>query len=783
MGSRRVRDALATRGGDGTQGIKVRLREVLRHDDVDHDDEAAPRGAALTRHAIALDLDVLCMLTAGRHLYLDGLALEDALHLERATTHGLERGDVLDAEEVIALALEALILTDLDANDKVSRTIPTDTGLTVSLDLEGLAGMDAGGNIDLHGLVIGRAALSAAGLARVVDDLTRAMALRTLALSLHLAEDGTLDGHNAAGSVTARARGDLATFRGAGAIAIITRSEAIVGDGLGDTTSRVREADAKRDAHVAARGTSRPSATSRGSPSKEGGEDVIHAEAAEDIGDIRITTAEACGAVRVPVAVIVSALLLVREDGVRLVDLLEALLRIRSVVYVRVEGACLLDVGALDGSRVSVMVNAEDLVIIDLSFHARNTRFPTHLFEPKTAQAVEEELAEPRGTRIACGSKTAHARDHKAHEDGDCRSIYGTIHQIAASVLPPAGTMVQKAAGLQDQPDADAAQGQREHSCHLDEHLDREAEDDERQRKADHLEALGRTGAETLAGHANAADEVAGRGAIRAGVAHAAHTNGVAVVATCGDIDDDLARREDATGTATGAARIRNDLTRPLALRADHIHDADAKETREVHRDVARATAGGTRPRVVSVHGAHAVTDLARDVALIGNALAVALLGLLVVDVKLINDIAASLGIVSAAARTSRALRAKPTAERKAPEAAHAPEGVALGTGRAIAAGSGEGVAGLHGVITAALVGVREHGVGLGDLLELLLGVRLLVDIRVKLASLLLEGLTNLFLGRIMIDAEDRVIVFIVHRGHGLVVSRLVGPSRTFRKH
>ena len=68
-----------------------RLREVLRHDDVDHDDEAAPRGAALTRHAMAFDLDVLCMLTAGGHLYLNGLALENALHLERAATHGLER--------------------------------------------------------------------------------------------------------------------------------------------------------------------------------------------------------------------------------------------------------------------------------------------------------------------------------------------------------------------------------------------------------------------------------------------------------------------------------------------------------------------------------------------------------------------------------------------------------------------------------------------------------------------------------------------------------------------
>ena len=41
-----------------------------------------------------------------------------------------------------------------------------------------------------------------------------------------------LDGHDAAGTVAAGARGDLATFSGAGAIAIVTRGEAIVGDGL-----------------------------------------------------------------------------------------------------------------------------------------------------------------------------------------------------------------------------------------------------------------------------------------------------------------------------------------------------------------------------------------------------------------------------------------------------------------------------------------------------------------------------------------------------------------------
>ncbi|HTV74962.1 MAG TPA: hypothetical protein VME66_14785 [Candidatus Acidoferrales bacterium] len=67
-------------------------------------------------------------------------------------------------------------------------------------------------------------------------------------------------------------------------------------------------------------------------------------------------------------------------------------------------------------------------------------------------------------------------------------------------------------------------------------------------------------------------------------------------------------------------------------------------------------------------------------------------------------------------------------------------------------------------VVLAALLGVTEDLVGLLDLLELLLGFFLLgrIRIRVPLARKLAIGGLDVFLGRILGDTEDLVIVFVV---------------------
>ena len=201
---------------------------------------------------MALGLDVGAVLRAGRDLDRNVLALEHAVDLDRAAAHGLERAHVLNAEQVIALTLESLGVGHLDAHDEVARAVAAHARLAIAGHLESLAGVDAGRNFDLDRLVVGRAALAVAGLAGVVDDVARAVAGRALHLRLHLAEDGALHGHDAARAVAARARRDLATLRGARAVAILAGGQAVVGHRLGAAGRGLLERDAQRDAHVTA---------------------------------------------------------------------------------------------------------------------------------------------------------------------------------------------------------------------------------------------------------------------------------------------------------------------------------------------------------------------------------------------------------------------------------------------------------------------------------------------------------------------------------------------------
>ena len=61
---------------------------------------------------------------------------------------------------------------------------------------------------------------------------------------------------------------------------------------------------------------------------------------------------------------------------------------------------------------------------------------------------------------------------------------------------------------------------------------------------------------------------------------------------------------------------------------------------------------------------------------------------------------------------------------------------------------------------------IGENGVCLGDLFEALLGIGLLVHIGMELAGLLLEGLLDVLGGGVFINAQNGVVVFIVHSCH-----------------
>src|SRR5690606_11894007 len=79
-------------------------------------------------------------------------------------------------------------------------------------------------------------------------------------------------------------------------------------------------------------------------------------------------------------------------------------------------------------------------------------------------------------------------------------------------------------------------------------------------------------------------------------------------------------------------------------------------------------------------------------------------------------------------------------------------------------------------VVGGALLLVAQRLVGLGDLLETLLRVRLLGDVRVVLAGEAAVGLLDLVLGGAALDAEDLVVVLVLHFRWLTTVTSL--PSR-----
>ena len=86
---------------------------------------------------------------------------------------------------------------------------------------------------------------------------------------------------------------------------------------------------------------------------------------------------------------------------------------------------------------------------------------------------------------------------------------------------------------------------------------------------------------------------------------------------------------------------------------------------------------------------------------------------------------------------------------------------------------------GLGPVVGLALVGIREHVVGLGDLLEALLGLLVArIAVRVVLARQLAVGLLDLLVGGVLADPEGLVVVgSIGHRGFPFSPPRPRAPA------
>jgi hypothetical protein len=116
------------------------------------------------------------------------------------------------------------------------------------------------------------------------------------------------------------------------------------------------------------------------------------------------------------------------------------------------------------------------------------------------------------------------------------------------------------------------------------------------------------------------------------------------------------------------------------------------------------------------------------------------------------GDVPAALGPTAAAAEDRAQVTATEERFEDVPDVAKGPEA------RLVAAGAQALVA--VAVVDRAPLAVAQHLVGLGDLLELLLGGRIVpVDVGMQLAREAAERLLDLVFGRLAADPEDLVVV------------------------
>ena len=222
-----------------------------------------------------------------------------------------------------------------------------------------------------------------------------------------------------------------------------------------------------------------------------------------------------------------------------------------------------------------------------------------------------------------------------------------------------------------------------------------------------------------------------------------------------------------ASTTAAAAIRagIGHDFTGTAALGADRLERTRTKQEGQVDVDVAAATAARAGMGMLRRNGARTAAVVTGIEARVADGLAGTALGLLGVEFDIDDHVGAVLGIVGSLPATRLAPgTAKGKTALKGIAIARA-AGVAAAIGRSRRS-AGEGVARTHGVVARTLLLVRKHGVGLGNLFKLFLGIRLFVDVRMELAGLLLKGLLNITRGGVLGDAQNLVVIFFVHRRH-----------------
>src|SRR5262249_44439863 len=169
------------------------------------------------RHTPAAQAELVARLRTGRHRHARAAAL-DGRHLDRAAKRRGRHRDRHAAEDVGTVALKDRMRRDADEDVEIAGSGAARPGFALAGEADARAVLDTRWDADRQGFFATYAALPAAGFARLVDRLTRALAGRAGLLER---EESLLPPHAAVAMTSAAARGSRAGF-GAAPFAAIT---------------------------------------------------------------------------------------------------------------------------------------------------------------------------------------------------------------------------------------------------------------------------------------------------------------------------------------------------------------------------------------------------------------------------------------------------------------------------------------------------------------------------------------------------------------------------------
>src|SRR5256886_13339478 len=337
--------------------LALALLQLLRHLDLDAREQVAAAGALQLRRALALHAQQRPVLRAGLDLHRDRAVR--GRHLDGRTERGLRERDRDLDDQVVASALVQLRRLDARDDVEVARLAAREAGLTLALQADAGAVLDAGRDLDRVALRPALAPGAAAAGTRVLDHGPVAMTARA---GLRQDEESLALRHH----TTAVAFGaDLRRRAGLRARAVALRARRLQRDRdlRLDTLERVLEGEIDLHLDVAA---ALGAGSSAARPAAEDAAEEI-AEVAEvadvEVAEVDVAALEAAAPVRRAEGVVLLALLRIGEQVVGALDFLESLLgRGVARITVRVVLARELAVGLLDLVGRGALCDAQDLV-------------------------------------------------------------------------------------------------------------------------------------------------------------------------------------------------------------------------------------------------------------------------------------------------------------------------------------------------------------------------------------------------------------------------------------